>query len=120
MTNPFVPILIMAALAALLAIGGIAASAVIGPKRYNRVKLDTYECGVEATPRASSAGRFPVKYYLVAMTFIVFDVEVMFLVPWAIAFNELAMAGLIAAVSFIVIITIPFVYEWRRGALEWD
>ncbi len=120
MSNPFVPILIMAALAALLAIGGIAASAVVGPKRYNRVKLDNYECGVEATPRAGSAGRFPIKYYLVAMTFIIFDVEVIFLVPWAIAFNELAMAGLIAALSFIAIITVPFAYEWRRGALEWD
>src|SRR5690625_7319998 len=100
MTNPFVPILIMAALAAVLAVGGIAASAVIGPKRYNRVKLDNYECGVEATPRASSAGRFPIKYYLVAMTFIVFDVEAMFLVPWAIAFSELATYGLIAALAF--------------------
>lgn len=118
--NPFVPILVMAAVAALLAIGGIAASAVIGPRRYNRVKVANYECGVEATPRATSAGRFPIKYYLVAMTFIVFDVEVMFLVPWAIAFSELASYGLIAALAFIAIITVPFAYEWRRGALEWD
>ncbi|WP_152187534.1 NADH-quinone oxidoreductase subunit A [Georgenia satyanarayanai] len=118
--NPFVPILIMAAAAAALAIGGLAASAVIGPKRYNRVKVANYECGVEATPRATGAGRFPIKYYLVAMTFIVFDVEVIFLVPWAIAFSELAAFGLIAALAFIAIITVPFAYEWRRGALEWD
>lgn len=118
--NPFVPILIMAAVAAALAIGGLAASAVIGPKRYNRVKVANYECGVEATPRATGAGRFPIKYYLVAMTFIVFDVEVIFLVPWAIAFSELAAFGLVAALAFIAIITVPFAYEWRRGALEWD
>jgi len=118
--NPFVPILIMGAVAAALAIGGLGASAVIGPKRYNRVKVANYECGVEATPRATAAGRFPIKYYLVAMTFIVFDVEVIFLVPWAIAFTELATFGLIAALAFIAIITVPFVYEWRRGALEWD
>lgn len=120
MTNPFVPILIMAAVAALLAAGGIAASAVIGPKRYNRVKVANYECGVEATPRATAAGRFPIKYYLVAMTFIVFDIEVIFLIPWAIAYTELAMYGLIASLAFIAIILVPFVYEWRRGALEWD
>ena len=118
--NPFVPILIMAAAAAALAIGGLAASAVIGPKRYNRVKVANYECGVEATPRATSAGRFPIKYYLVAMTFIIFDVEVIFLVPWAIAYTELAAFGLVAALAFIAIITVPFAYEWRRGALEWD
>ncbi|PYF99595.1 NADH dehydrogenase subunit A [Georgenia satyanarayanai] len=118
--NPFVPILIMAAVAAALAIGGLAASAVIGPRRYNRVKVANYECGVEATPRATGAGRFPIKYYLVAMTFIVFDVEVIFLVPWAIAFSELAAFGLVAALAFIAIITVPFAYEWRRGALEWD
>jgi len=120
MMNPFVPILIMAAAAAALAIGGLAASAVIGPKRYNRVKVANYECGVEATPRATSAGRFPIKYYLVAMTFIIFDVEVIFLVPWAIAYTELAAFGLVAALAFIAIITVPFAYEWRRGALEWD
>ncbi|MBD8061684.1 NADH-quinone oxidoreductase subunit A [Oceanitalea stevensii] len=118
--NPFVPILVMAAAAAALAIGGLAASAVIGPKRYNRIKVANYECGVEATPRATGAGRFPIKYYLVAMTFIVFDVEVIFLVPWAIAFSELAAFGLVAALAFIAIITVPFAYEWRRGALEWD
>jgi len=118
--NPFVPILIMGAVSALLAIGGLAASAVIGPRRYNRIKVANYECGVEATPRATAAGRFPIKYYLVAMTFIVFDVEVIFLVPWAIAFTELATFGLVAALAFIAIITVPFIYEWRRGALEWD
>lgn len=120
MTNPFVPLLVMAAVAAAMAIGGLAASAVIGPKRYNRVKVANYECGVEATPRAASAGRFPVKYYLIAMTFIIFDIEVVFLYPWAVSFSELTAFGLVAMLGFIFLITVPYVYEWRRGGLEWD
>lgn len=118
MTNPYVPILIMMAIAALMALGGVAASAVIGPKRYNRAKLDAYECGIEPTPHAV-AGRFPVKYYLVAMTFIIFDIEVVFLYPWAVAFSELGAFGLIAMLTFIFLITVPLVYEWRRGGLDW-
>ncbi|MDD9207269.1 NADH-quinone oxidoreductase subunit A [Georgenia sp. 10Sc9-8] len=120
MTNPYVPILVMMAVAALMAAGGLAASAVVGPKRYNRVKVANYECGIEPTPRAASSGRFPVKYYLVAMTFIIFDIEVVFLYPWAVAFTELAVFGLVAMLAFIILITVPFVYEWRRGGLEWD
>ena len=119
MTNPYVPILIMMAVAGVMAVGGVVASAVIGPKRYNRAKLDAYECGVEPTPGAI-AGRFPVKYYLVAMTFIIFDIEVIFLVPWAVAFSELALFGLLAMLLFLFLITVPFVYEWRRGGFEWD
>lgn len=119
MSNPYAPILIMMAVAAALALGGIGISAILGPKRYNRVKVANYECGVEATPRATGAHRFPVKYYLVAMTFIVFDIEVVFLVPWVVAFGELGIPGLITALSFIALITVPFVYEWRRGGLDW-
>jgi NADH-quinone oxidoreductase subunit A len=111
MTNPYVPLLIMAGVAAAMAISGLAASAVIGPKRYNRVKVANYECGIEPTP---------VKYYLIAMTFIIFDIEVVFLYPWAVAFSELAVFGLVAMLGFIFLITVPYVYEWRRGGLEWD
>lgn len=118
MTNPYVPILVMMGVAAAMALGGVAASAIIGPKRYNRAKMDAYECGVEPTPHAI-AGRFPVKYYLVAMTFIIFDIEVVFLYPWAVAFSEVGAFGLIAMLSFIFLITVPFLYEWRRGGLEW-
>jgi len=119
MKNPYVPILIMMAVAGVLALGGVA-SALIGPKRYNRAKLDAYECGIEPTPHAVGGGRFPIKYYLVAMTFIIFDIEVVFLYPWAVAFHELAMFGLIAMLTFLALITVPFVYEWRRGGFEWD
>lgn len=69
---------------------------------------------------AGTAGRFPIKYYLTAMTFIIFDIEVVFLFPWAVSFEQLGAFGLIAVLTFIFLITVPFVYEWRRGGLEWD
>jgi NADH-quinone oxidoreductase subunit A len=118
MTNPYTPILVMMGVAAVMALGGVGASALIGPRRYNRAKLEAYECGIEPTPHAIG-GRFPVKYYLVAMTFIIFDIEVVFLYPWAVAFSELGAFGLLAMLSFIVLITVPLVYEWRRGGLDW-
>jgi NADH-quinone oxidoreductase subunit A len=120
MENPFVPILVLMAVAAVLALGGVGASVLIGPKRYNKAKLEAYECGIEPTPHAVGGGRFPIKYYLVAMTFIIFDIEVVFLYPWAVAFAEVAMWGLVAMMAFLVLITVPFVYEWRRGGFEWD
>ncbi len=118
--NPYVPVLIMLALSVGFVIFSLTANALAGPKRYNRAKLDAYECGIEPTPQAAGGGRFPVKYYLVAMTFIIFDIEVVFLYPWAVAFKELAGFGLIAMLSFLALITVPFVYEWRRGGLDWD
>jgi len=118
--NPYIPLLMMMGLAALLAVGGVVASAIIGPRRYNRAKLEAYECGIQPTPHAAGGGRFPVKYYLVAMTFIVFDIEVVFLYPWAVSFRTLSTFGTVAMMSFLVLITVPFVYEWRRGGLEWD
>ena len=120
MNNPFVPILVMMAVAMAMTIGGLGLSAIVGPKRYNRVKVSNYECGIEPTPRAPHAGRFQIKYYLVAMTFIIFDIEVVFLYPWAITFKSLGLFGMFAMLIFIFLITVPFIYEWRRGGLEWD
>ena len=68
-------------------------SALTGPKRYNRAKLDSYECGIEPTPQPVGGGRFPVKYYITAMLFIVFDIEIVFLYPWAVRFDALASSG---------------------------
>lgn len=120
MTNPYVPLLFLMGVALVLALGGVGASALIGPKRYNRSKLDAYECGIEPTPLAVGGGRFPIKYYLVAMTFIIFDIEVVFLFPWAVDFATLAVFGLVAMLAFIALLMVPFVYEWRRGGFEWD
>jgi NADH-quinone oxidoreductase subunit A len=118
--NPYVPIVGLLALAAGFAVFSVAVSWLTGPRRYNRAKLDAYECGIDPTPHAIGGGRFPVKFYLVGMTFIIFDIEVVFLFPWAVAFRELAMFGLVAMMAFLFLITVPFVYEWRRGGFEWD
>jgi NADH-quinone oxidoreductase subunit A len=82
--------------------------------------MDPYECGIEPTPQPIGRGKFPVKYYLTAMMFIIFDIEIVFLYPWAVAFDQLGLFGLLAVLLFLVNLTIPYIYEWRRGGLEWD
>ncbi len=116
----YTPVLALVILAAGFAVVSIALAAVVGPMRANKVKLDAYECGIQPTPQPLGGGRIPVKYYTVAMTFIIFDVEIMFLVPWAIHFDELAWFGVIAVVLFLFNITLAYAYEWRRGGLDWD
>jgi NADH-quinone oxidoreductase subunit A len=116
----YTPILALALIAAGFAVFSVIMSAAVGPKRYNRVKIDSYECGIEPTPQPMGGGRFPVKYYTVAMTFIIFDIEIMFLVPWALYFDQLQWFGLLAVTLFLVNITVAYAYEWRRGGLDWD
>ncbi len=116
----YTPILALMVLALGFAVFSVVVSSLTGPARYNRAKLDSYECGIEPTPQAHGGGRIPVKYYTVAMTFIIFDVEIMFLVPWAIYFDELAVFGFLAMLLFLVNITIAYVYEFKRGGLDWD
>lgn len=117
----YTPVLILAALAAIFAIGSIVTSAfVVGPRRYNRAKLDSYECGIEPTPQPVGGGRFPVKYYIIAMLFIVFDIEIIFLYPWAVNFDAMALFGLIEMVLFIGTVFVAYTYVWRRGGLDWD
>ena len=118
--NPYVPILVLSAISAGFAVFSIGAAAVTGPKRYNRAKLDAYECGIEATPQAPGGGRIPIKYYLVAMLFIVFDIESVFLLPYAVAFNSLGLFALVEMVLFILAVVVAYAYVWRRGGLEWD
>jgi len=118
--NVTVPILVLGALAAGFAVFSVLAGALSGPKRYNRAKLDAYECGIEPTPQPVGGGRFPVKYYLTAMLFIIFDIEIVFLYPWAIAFDRLGVFGLVEMVLFIATLGVAYAYVWRRGGLEWD
>ena len=109
-----------AALAAVFAVFSLVAGALAGPKRWNRAKLQSYECGIEPTPQARGGGRFPVKYYLTAMLFILFDIEIIFLYPWAVTFNALGVFGLVEMVLFIGAVLVAYAYVWRRGGLEWD
>jgi NADH-quinone oxidoreductase subunit A len=118
--HPYVPILVLGVLAAIFVAGTLVTSALVGPKRYNRAKLDSYECGIEPTPQPVGGGRFPVKYYITAMLFIVFDIEIIFLYPWAVAFDQMALFGLIEMAIFIVTVFVAYAYVWRRGGLEWD
>ena len=116
----YTPVLVLAALAALFAVGSIAMSALTGPARYNRAKLDSYECGIEPTPQPVGGGRFPVKYFITAMLFIVFDIEIIFLYPWAVYFDSMKFFGLVEMVIFIATVFVAYAYVWRRGGLEWD
>ena len=120
MLSWYVPILYLAVVAGGFAISSVAASAFLGPKRYNRAKYDAYECGIEPTPQPMGGGRFPIKFYLTAMLFIVFDIEIVFLYPWAVAFGRLGVFGLVEMVLFIVTVFVAYAYVWRRGGLEWD
>ncbi|MGP3967185.1 NADH-quinone oxidoreductase subunit A [Streptomyces sp. 6N223] len=118
--NTYVPILVLGALGLAFAVFSLVAAALIGPKRYNRAKLEAYECGIEPTPQPAGGGRFPVKYYLTAMLFIVFDIEIVFLYPWAVHFDSLGMFGLLEMLVFVGLIGVAYAYDWRRGGLEWD
>ena len=120
MNNVAIPILVLGILAALFAGASVAMSTIFGPKRYNRARVDAYECGIEPTPQPMGGGRFPVKYYLTAMLYLVFDIEIVFLYPWAVTFDQLALFGLIEMLLFMVSVLVVYAYIWRRGGLEWD
>lgn len=117
--NPYLPILMMLIIAAGFAIVALALALLVGrPRGGNARKLGTYECGIE--PVGNARERFPVKFYLVAMLFILFDIEVIFMYPWAVSMGSLGLYGLYGMGFFFAILTIGLIYEWRVGALEWD
>ncbi len=118
--NPYIPIVGMVVLAAVFVIVAINLSARIGPGRYNRAKYDSYECGIQPTPQPIGGGRFPVKYYIVAMMFIIFDIEIVFLYPWAVSYGQMGWFGIIAMLLFIETVLVAFYYVKRRGGLDWD
>ena len=116
----YIPALVMTLLAAGFAVVTVIMSAAVGPKRYNRVKLDSYECGIEPTPQPAGGGKMPVKYYITAMLFIIFDIEIIFLYPWAVHFDAMGLFGLVEMVLFMATVFVAYIYVWRRGGLEWD
>jgi NADH-quinone oxidoreductase subunit A len=121
MLDPYLPLVLMVALAGAFALFSVAAAPFIGPRRYNRAKLDAYECGIEPSPQpVVGGGRIPVAYYLTAMLFILFDIELVFLYPYAVVSDSLGLYGLVAIVLYIATIAFAYVYEWRRGGLEWN
>ena len=115
----FAPILAMLVLATAFAVISIVVSAFLAPHRPTRAKYSAYESGIEPG-RLPQGERFPVKFYLTAMLFIVFDIEIIFLYPWAVASKNLGLLGLVEIVLFIGAVFVVYAYVWRRGGLEWD
>jgi NADH-quinone oxidoreductase subunit A len=118
MLQNYVPILIFLGVATALGSLLIGLGFLFGPRRPDAEKLSAYECGFEAF--SDSRMKFDVRYYLVAILFIVFDLEIAFLFPWAVALRGIGVVGLIAMGLFLAILVVGFVYEWKKGALEWD
>ena len=118
--NLYIPIVGMVVLATVFVAVSMILSVFVGPGRRNRAKYDSYECGIQPTPQPVGGGRFPVKYYVIAMLFIVFDIEIVFLYPWAVTYRQLGLFGIIAIISFIVTVLVAYFYVKRRGGLDWD
>ena len=118
--SAWVPLVGLFTLALLFALFSVSIAPFVGPRRFNRAKLDAYECGIEPTPQPIGGGRFPIKFYLTAMLFIVFDIEIIFLYPWAVYFNSLGVFGFVEMLLFIATVFVAYAYVWRRGGLDWD
>ena len=114
----YFPILVFVLVGLFAGVLFITLGLILGPNRPGKVKQDPFECGFEAFENARM--RFDVRYYLVAILFILFDLEVAFMVPWAVVFKELGAYGFWSMLVFLVILVIGFVYEWKKGALEWE
>lgn len=118
--SPYIPLIGVIFVAALLMTALIIVSIFLGPARYNRTKYDTYECGIDPTPQPMGGGRVPVKYYLTAMLYIVFDIEIVFLYPWAVSFDQLGLFALVEMVLFMATVFIAYAYVLKRGGLNWE
>jgi NADH-quinone oxidoreductase subunit A len=117
----YLPLVLLFALAAAFAIFSATLGPLVGPRRYNRAKYEAYECGIEPSPQPIvGGGRVPVAYYLTAMLFILFDIEMVFLYPFAVAAGALGVFGLVEILLFIATVGFAYAYVWRRGGLDWN
>jgi NADH-quinone oxidoreductase subunit A len=114
----YFPVLLFILVGLAVGVVPMALGALLGPHKPDPEKLSPYECGFEAFEDARM--KFDVRYYLVAILFILFDLEIAFLFPWATVINEIGVAGFVSMMVFLGILTIGFVYEWMKGALEWE
>ena len=117
MPAEYLPLLILILLAAVFAVIALAVPAVLGPHRPTKTRLEPYESGM--LPYSDARRRFPVQYYVIAVLFILFDIEVIFLYPWAVMLRQLKLFGLIEMGVFFVILLVGYLYVWRKGALDW-
>ena len=118
MLGDYLPILLFIFVATVIGVALLVIGWALGPKRPGSEKLSPYECGFEAFEDARM--RFDVRYYLVAILFIIFDLEIAFLFPWAVVFKDIGLGSIVAMAIFLGILVIGFVYEWKKGALEWE
>ena len=118
MDHPYFPLLVLFAFAGIVVLALLVIAQKVGPKSTNAAKADPFESG--NPPRGDARVQFSVRFYLVAMLFLIFDLEVVFLYPWAIYFRQLGVFGLVQMGIFLVILTVGYVYVWKKGALEWD
>jgi NADH-quinone oxidoreductase subunit A len=114
----YLPVLVFLGIALGIGLVMLAIGLVFGRSGTDAEKLSPYECGFE--PFEDSRMKFDVRYYLVAILFIIFDLEIAFLFPWAVALDSIGLAGLVAMGIFLIVLVVGFVYEWKKGALEWD
>ena len=118
MRQVYLPVLILMGVSAANALGMAVLSHLVSPLRPTAVKLEPYESGM--TPLGDTRERFSVKFYLVALLFIIFDIETIFLIPWGTSFRDLGLFGFVEMLVFIGVLLVGFVYAWKKGALEWD
>jgi NADH-quinone oxidoreductase subunit A len=118
MLGTYLPIILLILVALAFGLGSVVFSSLIGQKKYSKVKFAPYECGCE--PVGNARDRFPIKFYMIAMLFILFDIEAVFLYPWAILYKKLGLFGLVEMGVFIVILFVGYIYVWKKGALEWE
>ncbi len=116
--SDYIPILFMLVIAVLLASALLGISYLLGPRKVSEQKLTPYESGI--TPFSDARGRFSIRYYLIGASFILFDIEVAFLLAWAVTMRELALIGFFVAMPFLLLLLLGFLYEWKRGVLEWE
>jgi NADH-quinone oxidoreductase subunit A len=118
MLAEYFPVLLFILVGLAVGVAPVVLGSLLGPSRPDPEKLSPYECGFEAFEDARM--KFDVRYYLVAILFILFDLEIAFLFPWAVALKEIGFAGFLAMMLFLAILVVGFVYEWMKGALEWE
>jgi len=118
MLADYLPILIFLVIGLAIGVVAISMGAMLGPRRPDKAKNSPYECGFEAFEDARM--KFDVRYYLVAILFIIFDLEIAFLFPWAVALDNIGLFGLLAMALFLSVLVVGFIYEWKKGALEWE
>ena len=114
----YIAIAVMIAVATFIAFAAIGLGELFGPKKNTEAKSIPYESGI--TPYGEGTRRMPIRFYLIAVLFILFDIEVVFLYPWAVSFRQLGIPGFVTMAVFILVLLIGYIYVWRKGALEWD